>query len=269
MKPTTTSLPPQASALRLASKTATADGIDDHVRTMPAGQRMHARAERILEIGNREIDHAIRPVGLDEGRLRHRREAGEGAGTEGLGELDRGDADPARGARRQHPLAGCEPRAVGEREIGGEIGQAHGSCHDQGDAGRDRIALDRGHDDLLGEGADLELGRDPLARPQGLNPLSDRAHDPRQLLARHEGEGMEFMVGAGDHHEVGIIEADRVHLDQHLAGARPRGRHLLEGQLRWCPEPLDEECAHEAPVPAQWPVRARLMTMRWMSFVPS
>ena len=76
-------------------------------------------------------------------------------------------------------------------------------------------------------------GDDVVARLDAGDARADLDHDSRALVPEDGGE-QPFGVGAGEGELVGVTDAGRLDLDQHLAGLRSREGHGLDGQRLAC-----------------------------------
>ena len=118
-KPTTRSRPRQASERNAGSVYGAADRVVDHVDAAAIGERLDALAQILGGV----VDGVVGAVAAAHGELVVARCAGDDARAERLADLDRRQADAARGAEHQQRLARLERAAVAQRVVRRPVGQ--------------------------------------------------------------------------------------------------------------------------------------------------
>ena len=158
-----------------------------------------------------------------------RRDGDDPAGAERLGDLDRGGADAAGRPVHQHRLAGREPAALDEGEVGRAVVEDDRGTLLVRDAVGDRERQVERGDGLLGEATEQAQRGDPVAggEPGAVGSADDLAGD---LGARRERQvGLELVEPAALEH-LGERDAGRAYADQDLVvgGFGAREVHELD-----------------------------------------
>ena len=152
--------------------------------------------------------------------LRVRAHGGDNLGSSQLGHLHDQASGAARARVDQAPVAGADPRTVGDQVVGGEALHADGGGRVEidtvGHLERHR-RLDRGP---FGVGPGRPGPGHPVARRESLNPRADLQHGACSLLAEHQRQTQVVEARA----VVGVDEVDpgRGHRHHQLALTRHR-----------------------------------------------
>ena len=150
-----------------------------------------------------------------------------------LGDRDRGETDAAGRRMNENLLALLDPAERCQRVLRGRIaGRDRGGLRER-EVFRDLEHQRRRHRDLRGEGAAGD-GHNALADQGGIDASADLPDDAGALEAEPLPGESDFgfrRQQAGRRHHVAEIQADGVHLDQHLAVQRRARRHLAQQQI--------------------------------------
>jgi hypothetical protein len=149
-------------------------------------------------------------------------------------------------ARPTPPAAPCT--STHEGDVGGEIGCADGGGF--GVAEVFRLAADRGggKQGELGEPAQLGPADHRIADRELCHPLAQGHDIARQFHPADERQRRLHLVLAAGHQQVREVDAGRADPDQHLAGARRRGRNVAQGDAGVVrTQAVDDERAHFHP----------------------
>jgi hypothetical protein len=216
----------------------------------PTASSIDYRAQRLGDVLRAIVDARRRAQRFDRlavARRTRRRDARAGLHRQ----LDRERADRTCAAVYQHGLARLQPAVVEQAGPCGERGRRHrrgfrqahrvGHAHDRvvthGDVFRIRAPAPR---------ADVGLREHAHAGFESVDALADRFHHTRRVETEHERkrvlhECAEVALAA---FPVGGIDARAGHADQHVAGARRRGRHVGHSQGVGMTDAVDQQGSH-------------------------
>ena len=215
-----------------------ADGVEDDLHAA-AGEK---RVAQILFVGVHRLGRAGGARGGEVVRAAGGRNHGR---PHQAADVHRGEADAAPRPGDEQALAGPKPRA-GKAKVRGAVGD--------GQSGRDRVrqAVRDRNAAVRREVADL--GQGPRAAADGeARARFDVESDP--LEAEREGWRGRFLVGPGDHQQIGEIERTRRHPQATRSGRGCGARKFYN--LRAISEAFDPDCAHRSKLP--FPLAGRRM----------
>jgi len=134
-----------------------------------------------------------------------------------LGELHRGEADAPGRAEHQHRLAGAIAGPLAQRRPRRVVHERQRGRLDEGDRGRQPVAVLLGRKREFRVAAVLGHGQDAVTDLDRGHARPDRRHKTGRTLARRERRLGQELILAADHQQIDEIRRRGVNFDQNLA----------------------------------------------------
>ena len=170
---------------------------------------------------------------------------GEHARAERLADLHGGEADAAGGGVHEQRLARLEARAQHERGVRRRIDDRERGAFLERHARRACARRARaGTTACSAKAPSRDRGEDAIADAEAVDLGADRAHDARDLGARHERQRRLHLVASLHHQDVEEVAAGRLDVDREPAREELGLRRVGDTKLPRLDEPIDDDRAH-------------------------